>query len=100
MNQLSEINTRYCELRPSLDAAEVKVRDFEAELERTKTQLDEQKALFEEQEERNKQMYLKMYAKGQEAARLELNDPVCTFFFKCSLASSQTCSLQLPPLVN
>ncbi|XP_014298062.1 protein quick-to-court isoform X2 [Microplitis demolitor] len=75
LNQLSEINTRYCELRPSLDAAEVKVRDFEAELERTKTQLDEQKALFEEQEERNKQMYLKMYAKGQEAARLELNDP-------------------------
>ncbi|XP_057327828.1 protein quick-to-court isoform X2 [Microplitis mediator] len=77
LNQLSEINTRYCEVRPSLDAAEVKVRDLEAELERTKTQLDEQKALFEEQEERNKQMYLKMYAKGQEAARLELNDPAC-----------------------
>lgn len=78
LNQLSEVNTRYCELRPSLDTAEVKVRDLEAELERTKTQLEEQKALFEEQEERNKQMYLKMYAKGQEAARLELNDPVCT----------------------
>ncbi|XP_044596073.1 myb-like protein F isoform X3 [Cotesia glomerata] len=75
LNQLSEVNTRYCELRPSLDTAEVKVRDLEAELERTKTQLEEQKALFEEQEERNKQMYLKMYAKGQEAARLELNDP-------------------------
>lgn len=74
--QLSEVNTRYCELRPSMDAAETKVRELEAELDCTKVQLAEQKALFDEQEERNKQMYLKMYAKGQEAARLEQADQV------------------------
>ncbi|XP_034945691.1 liprin-alpha-1 isoform X2 [Chelonus insularis] len=76
LSQFSELNTRFCELRPSLDAAEAKVRELEAELERKKVQLDEQKVLFDEQEERNKQMYLKMYAKGQEAARLEKSDPI------------------------
>ncbi|KAK0077493.1 hypothetical protein PV325_003906 [Microctonus aethiopoides] len=74
--QLSEVNTRYCELRPSMDAAETKVRELEAELDCTKVQLAEQKALLDEQEERNKQMYLKMYAKGQEAARLEQADQI------------------------
>lgn len=76
LNQLSELNTRYCEIRPSMDAAEAKARDLETELESTKNQLAEQKSIFEEQEERNKQMYLKMYTKGQEAARIEQADKV------------------------
>lgn len=77
LNQLSEVNTRYCEVRPAMDVAEARVRELEAELETMKTELTEQKALFSEQEERNKQMYLKMYAKGQEAARIEQADQVC-----------------------
>ncbi|XP_020286955.1 uncharacterized protein LOC109856282 [Pseudomyrmex gracilis] len=76
LNQLSEVNTRYCEVRPAVDVAEARVRELEAELETVKTELTEQKALFSEQEERNKQMYLKMYAKGQEAARIEQADQI------------------------
>lgn len=76
LNQLSEVNTRYCEVRPTVDIAEAHARELEAELEAVKTELNEQKTLLSEQEERNKQMYLKMYAKGQEAARIEQADQV------------------------
>lgn len=76
LNQLSEVNTRYCEVRPAIDIAEARARELEVELEAVKTELSEQKALLSEQEERNKQMYLKMYAKGQEAARIEQADQV------------------------
>lgn len=76
LNQLAEVNTRYCEVRPSVDAAEARARELEVELETVKTELSEQKALLNEQEERNKQMYLRMYTKGQEAARLEQADQV------------------------
>ncbi|XP_076766550.1 GRIP domain-containing protein quick-to-court isoform X1 [Xylocopa sonorina] len=76
LNQLAEVNTRYCEVRPSFDAAEARARELEAELEAVKAELSEQKTLLSEQEERNKQMYLKMYAKGQEAARIEQADQI------------------------
>ncbi|XP_046493189.1 protein quick-to-court isoform X1 [Neodiprion pinetum] len=76
LTQLSEINIRYCEVRPSMDAAETRTRELETELEAVKKELGEQKALLDEQEERNKQMYLKMYAKGQEAARIEHADQI------------------------
>ncbi|XP_034189366.1 GRIP domain-containing protein quick-to-court isoform X2 [Osmia lignaria lignaria] len=76
LNQLAEINTRYCEVRPSVDTAEARARELEAELEAVKAELAEQKTLLNEQEERNKQMYLKMYAKGQEAARIEQADQI------------------------
>lgn len=76
LNQLSEVNTRYCEVRPAVDMAEARARELEMELEAVKTELNEQKTLLSEQEERNKQMYLKMYAKGQEAARIEQADQV------------------------
>lgn len=76
LTQLSEINIRYCEVRPSMDAAETRTRELEAELEMIKKEFADQKALLDEQEERNKQMYLKMYAKGQEAARIEQADEV------------------------
>ncbi|CAL7933780.1 unnamed protein product [Xylocopa violacea] len=76
LNQLAEVNTRYCEVRPSFDAAEARARELEAELEAVKAELSEQKTLLNEQEERNKQMYLKMYAKGQEAARIEQADQI------------------------
>ena len=76
LNQLAEINTRYCEVRPSVDTAEARARELEVELEAVKAELAEQKTLLNEQEERNKQMYLKMYAKGQEAARIEQADQI------------------------
>ncbi|XP_012263440.1 protein quick-to-court isoform X2 [Athalia rosae] len=76
LTQLSEINIRYCEVRPNMDAAETRTRELEAELEAVKKQLKEQNLLLDEQEERNKQMYLKMYAKGQEAARIEQADQI------------------------
>ncbi|XP_018305809.1 uncharacterized protein qtc [Mycetomoellerius zeteki] len=76
LNQLSEVNTRYCEVRPAMDTAEARARELETELEAVKTELNEQKTLLNEQEERNKQMYLKMYAKGQEAARIEQADQI------------------------
>ncbi|XP_014469007.1 PREDICTED: uncharacterized protein LOC106741459 isoform X3 [Dinoponera quadriceps] len=74
LNQLSEVNTRYCEVRPAMDIAEARARELEVELEAVRTELNEQKSLMSEQEERNKQMYLKMYTKGQEAARIEQAD--------------------------
>ncbi|XP_076236987.1 GRIP domain-containing protein quick-to-court isoform X1 [Calliopsis andreniformis] len=76
LNQLAEVNTRYCEVRPCVDTAEARARELEAELEAVKAELTEKKTLLSEQEERNKQMYLKMYAKGQEAARLEQCDQI------------------------
>lgn len=76
LNQLSEVNTRYCEVRPAMDTAEARACELAAELETVKTELNEQKTLFGEQEERHKQMYLKMYTKGQEAARIEQADQV------------------------
>ncbi|XP_077268709.1 GRIP domain-containing protein quick-to-court isoform X1 [Temnothorax americanus] len=76
LNQLSEVNTRYCEMRPAMDIAEARARELELELEAVKTELNDQKTLLSEQEERNKQMYLKMYAKGQEAARIEQADQI------------------------
>ena len=76
LNQLAEVNTRYCEVRPCVDAAEARARELETELEAVKAELAEEKTLISEQEERNKQMYLKMYAKGQEAARMEQADQI------------------------
>ncbi|XP_076383230.1 GRIP domain-containing protein quick-to-court isoform X3 [Megalopta genalis] len=76
LNQLAEVNTRYCEVRPSVDAAETRARELEIELEAVKNELAEQKSVLNEQEEKNKQMYLKMYAKGQEAARIEQADQI------------------------
>ncbi|XP_017892371.1 uncharacterized protein LOC108632361 isoform X2 [Ceratina calcarata] len=88
LNHLAEVNTRYCEVRPAVDAAEAKARELETELETVKAELNEQKALVNEQEERNKQMYLKMYAKGQEAARIEQADQI------------MQCAQQTPPKVT
>lgn len=80
LTQLSELNMRYCEVRPTMDAAEAHSRELETELEAVKKELADQKAIVDDQEERNKQMYLKMYAKGQEAARIEQADQVQKFF--------------------
>ncbi|XP_043487886.1 nuclear transcription factor Y subunit gamma [Polistes fuscatus] len=77
LNQLSEVNTRYCEVRPSVDAAEARTRELEVELEAVKSELDKNKALIKEQEEKDKQMYLKVHANEQEAtACTDKNDQI------------------------
>jgi hypothetical protein len=76
LNQLSEVSMRYCEARPSLDAAEARAKELQLELETMRGQLEEHKAHLADQEEQNKRMYLKMYSKGQEAARIERADQV------------------------
>ncbi|XP_024942827.1 lateral signaling target protein 2 homolog isoform X2 [Cephus cinctus] len=76
LTQFAEVNNRYCEVRPAMDAAEARTRELESEVESLKTEISEQKKMLDEQEERNKTMYLKMYAKGQEAARIEHADQI------------------------
>lgn len=78
LNQLSEVNTRYCEVRPSVDAAEARTRELEVELEAVKSELDKNKALIKEQEEKDKQSYLKVHVNEQEeaTARTDKNDQI------------------------
>lgn len=49
---------------PDLDVARERIKDLEL-------QLDEASRKLEEQEDKQKQLYLQMYSQGQEAARLE-----------------------------
>lgn len=82
LNQLTEMSARFCEMHPpSLDATEVRLKESEALIEALKTELAEQKTLLADQEERNKQMYLKMYSKGQQAARMEQADQIIVSVF-------------------
>jgi hypothetical protein len=60
---------RYCELRADYDRAQDKIRELEKDTESLRRSM-------EEQEERHKSMYLKMYMKGQEAAKFEHADQV------------------------
>ena len=60
---------RFCELRADYDQAQDKIRQLERDTE-------SQRRSMEEQEERHKTMYLKMYMKGQEAAKFEHADQV------------------------
>ena len=76
LNQLAEANERYFSSQPKLHAAESRAEELDAELRRVRKELDELRSLLADQEERNRQMYLTMYSKGQEAARLERDDQV------------------------
>jgi hypothetical protein len=60
---------RFCELRVEYDRAQDKIREMERDTESLRRSM-------EEQEERHKTMYLKMYMKGQEAAKFEHADQV------------------------
>lgn len=62
---------RYCELRSDYDKAQDLIRKMEKEMEILRK-------TAEEHEERHKSMYLKMYLKGQEAAKFEHADEVRT----------------------
>nr|CAD7408352.1 unnamed protein product [Timema poppensis] len=70
--RLTDVNNRYCELRAEHDQALDKLHQSNKER-------DVLRRTLEEQEERHKSMYLKMYLKGQEAARFEHADQVSNF---------------------
>ncbi|GBM21598.1 hypothetical protein AVEN_172456-1 [Araneus ventricosus] len=72
LQKLSEANTRYLELRPLFDKTQEKIQSIES-------QLVEVRKDIETQEDYHNQMYLKMYRKGQETARLEQADEALDF---------------------
>lgn len=72
LQKLSDANARYMELRPAFDRAQDKIRQLESQLEEFKKEMTAQ-------EEWHSQMYLKMYRKGQEAAKFEHADEVLEF---------------------
>ncbi|XP_014206937.1 uncharacterized protein LOC106638339 isoform X2 [Copidosoma floridanum] len=66
LNQLSEMSTRYFEAVPRLEQESTARRQAEKEVVELRAQLEQLKTQLAEQEERVKNMYLKMYAKSQE----------------------------------
>ncbi|XP_035207300.1 polyamine-modulated factor 1-binding protein 1-like isoform X2 [Stegodyphus dumicola] len=72
LQKLTEANSRYLELRPLFDRAQDKILNIES-------QLSEVQKDIENQEDYHNQMYLKMYRKGQEAARFEQADEALDF---------------------
>lgn len=70
LQRITEINARYWELVPELDTARDRIKELEVQLEEASKKL-------QEQEDKQKQSYLQMYNKGQEAARLEHENRVC-----------------------
>lgn len=64
LQRISEINARYWQLVPDLEAAREKIAELEQHL-------DEACRKLEEQNDKHKQMYLQMYQQGQEAAKME-----------------------------
>ncbi|XP_060523308.1 protein quick-to-court isoform X2 [Cylas formicarius] len=88
LQRITEINARYWELVPELEAAKEKIRELEAQLE------DAVKKL-EEQEQRAKRTYLKMYAQGQETARSERDDAAVM-----EVARAHPNRISVPELLN
>ncbi|XP_061391897.1 protein quick-to-court [Musca vetustissima] len=67
LQKLAECNTRYADIVPDYEHAKERIRELEKQLE------DLQRKLAEH-EEKQKQMYLHMYQKGQEAERIARAD--------------------------
>ncbi|XP_022196312.2 uncharacterized protein LOC111053702 isoform X2 [Nilaparvata lugens] len=64
LQRITEANDRFCELRPKLEEAESRIKSLSVENE-------ELKRTHQESEEKHKAIYLEMYNKGHEAAKLE-----------------------------
>lgn len=81
LQRLAECNTRYADLVPDYEVAKERIRELERKLEALQSKL-------EEQEDKANKMYLHMYAKGQEAERIQHADRVSNFvceFIKFSI---------------
>ncbi|CAM1299627.1 Uncharacterised protein r2_g954 [Pycnogonum litorale] len=72
LQRISEINARHCDLREMYDKSQDTLRELEK-------QIDKQKQTIDEKEKYHQQMYVKMYRKGQEAAKFEHADDVMIF---------------------
>jgi len=64
LQRIAEINRKYWELVPDYDNAKERIKELEVQLEEVSRKL-------EDQDDKSKQMYLQMYAQGQEAAKME-----------------------------
>lgn len=69
LQKLADCNTRYADLVPDYEQAKERIRELEKQLE------DLQQKLQEQEDKQNK-MYLHMFAKGQEAERINHADKV------------------------
>lgn len=87
LQRITEINSRYWELVPELDAAREKIKELEMQLEEASKKL-------QEQEEKAKQNYLQMYSQGQTAARLEQENAVM------EIARQHPTRVSVPELLN
>ncbi|XP_045500535.1 protein quick-to-court isoform X1 [Colias croceus] len=65
LQKLSDVNTRYCELLPNYEQAKERIHVLEKQLEEASRQL-------QDEENRQRAMYLQMYNKGLEAAKFDL----------------------------
>lgn len=69
LQKLSECNTRYADMVPDHEQAKERIRELERQLEELQLKL-------QEQESTQNKMYLHMFAKGQEAERIQQADKV------------------------
>ncbi|XP_068214582.1 protein quick-to-court isoform X3 [Palaemon carinicauda] len=67
LSKLSDANLKYFELRPLYDRSQDKIRELEREMTKLKDELTEA-------ELRHQKMYLQMFLKGQQAAKLQADD--------------------------
>ncbi|XP_069983238.1 protein quick-to-court isoform X5 [Penaeus vannamei] len=67
LSKLSDANLKYFELRPMYDRSQEKIRELEREAAKLKDELTEA-------ELRHQKMYLQMFLKGQQAAKLQADD--------------------------
>ncbi|XP_046801960.1 protein quick-to-court isoform X1 [Lucilia cuprina] len=67
LQKLAECNTRYADIVPDYEHAKERIRELEKQLEELQRRLAEH-------EEKQKQMYLHMYQKGQESERIARAD--------------------------
>ncbi|KAK7085643.1 hypothetical protein SK128_028098 [Halocaridina rubra] len=72
LSKLSDANLKYFELRPLYDRSQEKTRELEREITKLKEELTEA-------ELRHQKMYLQMFLKGQQAAKLQADSDLVMF---------------------
>ncbi|XP_017786516.1 PREDICTED: myosin-11 isoform X2 [Nicrophorus vespilloides] len=87
LQRIAEINKRYWDLVPDLDNAKDRIKELESQLEDALRKL-------EEQDDKHKQVYLQMYAQGQEAAKVEREQQVM------ELAQQMPTRISVPELLQ
>ncbi|CAH4029963.1 protein quick-to-court isoform X1 [Pieris brassicae] len=69
LQKLADVNTRYCELLPNYEQAKERIHVLEKQLEEASRQL-------QDEENRQRAVYLQMYNKGMEAAKFQFDKEV------------------------